>query len=189
MTARPLTRRVTGGIAAGVMAVVLAGCGDPDPTPADSVPELTDTLEQVDTALVDRRFGQARQHLNSLIDTTSQAHEAGELSAAEADQILAAAETLLNRLPESQPGSLETTPSPTPTPTPTPTPSPTPQQPSEEEPDEGEGDDKEAEKEQRELEKKLQEEQKKLEEELKKEEQGGGNGESGGNGPDDGEGN
>jgi outer membrane biosynthesis protein TonB len=150
-----LPRRRTGPVVTVVAVLVLAGCGgDSASTPAEAVPELGQTLGEVDDALADRRFRQARRHLHALVATTVEARDAGALEAAEADRILAAVARLLSELPEPRPAPPEEEP----------------EEPAEEpdEPDEEPDHDEELEKKREELEKKLEEERKKLEEELKK---------------------
>lgn len=96
--------------------VLLAGCGDGEPTStaAETVPSLATRLEKVDDLVVDRRWSAARAELRGIIATANDAREAGDLDVAAADRVVASAQRLLAALP---------TPAPTTTPTPTSTPS------------------------------------------------------------------
>jgi hypothetical protein len=71
-------------------------------SPADAVPELRAMVSQVDRAIVDGRHAQARMLLDGLVDATIAARDDGELDAARADRILAAAAELLAALPRTQ---------------------------------------------------------------------------------------
>lgn len=96
-------------------ALLLSGCGAA--TPAAAASPLALRLEQIDLSLEDGRFAQARRDLSALATETKAARASGELSAARADQILAAIAALTATLPAP-------TPTATATPTPTPTPAP-----------------------------------------------------------------
>jgi hypothetical protein len=175
------TQRVRRSAAQAVVAILLtAGCAGSTP-PGEAVPELRSTLAQVDRAIVEQKYAQARTHLKDLVQTTTTARDDGELESAEAEPILAAAENLLTALPQPSPRTDGSTQS--------------------RQPEHGSDDDQEKQrdeldKKREELEKKRDELEKKREEEAKKEsekaekdeKEGGGNGESE-NGPDDGEGN
>jgi hypothetical protein len=136
-------------------------CGSSS-APGEDVPRLSMLLERVDSALADENYRGARAALRSLIRVTTEARDAGDLEDAEAADILAAAGTLIVRLPE-----------PTPAPTPVDPSPPASSNPG----DKGEGtkdDDKKDDK---------------NGEGKKDESKGRGNGESGENGPDNGHGN
>ena len=162
--------------------LLLSGCGGDTPTPAEAVPELADTLSSLDDALADRRYAKARRVLNTLVQTTVDAREAGELAPEQADRVLSAAARLLSALPaprrpgDEEPGQ-EATEAPAP----------------EESEDDWEKEQEELQKELEEEQKKLEQEQKKLEEKAEKAEKAEkddeGDGRNSGNGPDDGHGN
>jgi Mg-chelatase subunit ChlI len=80
---------------------LVASCASPTP-PADAVPELRAMLSQVDRAIVDRRYAQARTLLDGLVDAAIAARGNGELDAEHADRILAAAARLLAALPRAE---------------------------------------------------------------------------------------
>lgn len=147
--------------------LVVSGCGGA--APSDDVPELSDELSRVDTAIAEREYRKARRHLNDLVRTTVESRESGDLGTDQADRILAAAARLMSALPRSRPKPAPTAPA---------TPAETP----EEKPDE-----------EKEEEKKDEEEKDEKKGEKSKgegsEDGGGGNGDSGENGPGDGEGN
>ena len=165
--------------------LLLSGCGSDTTTPAEAVPELADTLSSVDGALADHRFAAARRSLNTLVQTTVDAREAGELEPEQADRVLSAAARLLSALPAprrpaaDEPGQKSTE-------------APPPEEESDEEwekkHEEWEKKQKEEQKELEEEQKELEEEQKRLEEEAEKKEEDDG-GHNSGNGPDDGHGN
>jgi hypothetical protein len=76
------------------------GCGV---APLDeAVPELGTRLSQVDRAVADRRYADARTLLDDLVDVTVRARDTGAMDAAHADRILAAATRLLWALPRPQ---------------------------------------------------------------------------------------
>ncbi|MGH8834904.1 MAG: serine/threonine-protein kinase [Actinomycetes bacterium] len=79
---------------------------------AAGVPALAEQLSRVDGALVDRDYPAARAALDALIRDTIAARDAGQLSADQADSIMAASAQLIADLPSGV-----TNPSPTPTPT------------------------------------------------------------------------
>ena len=195
MMSRTVRRRLAC-LLAGTVMVPLTGCSDGSPDPVDAVPELGETLVSVDEALSERRFREARAHLDELVEIAAAAREDGDLEPEQADRVLAAALQLISALPESQ-STPESEPEGDPEPETHPEPE-TGQEPdtaTEPPPEPAEKEQGKAEKEQEELEKKLEEERKKLEEERKKleeeqkkEEGEEGHGDSGGNGPDDGEG-
>jgi hypothetical protein len=93
--------RVRTSVAAALLAVTVSSCGES--TPEQDVPQLASLLDRVDSALTDSDFSQARAALRSLVRVTSDARDAGDLDDAEAADILAAAGTLLSRLPEPTP--------------------------------------------------------------------------------------
>jgi hypothetical protein len=117
-----------------VTAMVAAGCGS-DTTPADSVPELADRLERVDSAVATGDEARIRQRVEALVAATESARDEGSLDDEDAERILAAADAMLARLPAEEPA---------PEPPSPPTSSPTteiPEPPEEDEGDEGdEGD-------------------------------------------------
>lgn len=164
--------------------VLVAGCGG-STAPAEDVPALAPALARIDDAVVAGRYDAAREHVDELVATTTQARDDGRLETSEADRILAAAARLVSALPD--PGETRA-----PGPTEPPRATPTPGGPVDEEPGMGETDPGEEEREEREEEpeEEPEEERKKEADDRKKEEsKGGGNGDSEDNGPDDGEGN
>jgi hypothetical protein len=92
--------------------LMLVGCGRS--SAAEVVPALGDQLAAVDTAIERQDFDAAREALDRLVRTTTEARRAGELDQEQADAILAAAETLEARLPapEEPPADAETPPPP-----------------------------------------------------------------------------
>lgn len=103
MTWRHRTRWVAP-LLAGALLATTAGCGtELGPVPAESVPTLAVTLESVDTLIAEGRWARARAQLRSLIADANTAREAGQLSPAEADRIVAAATRLLGVLPTPTP--------------------------------------------------------------------------------------
>jgi hypothetical protein len=82
-----------------LVALVLTACGR-DESPAESVPELSHRLEQVDAAIVDGEPDRAREAVDALLDEAAQARVDGDLTADQADRILRAATELLRALPE-----------------------------------------------------------------------------------------
>ncbi|RJS45548.1 hypothetical protein [Nocardioides cavernaquae] len=97
--------------------LLLGGCGDAEPTPAEAVPALGTQLEAIDGLIADGHWRQARAALRALITSTEEARAAGDLDHADADRVIAAATRMLNALPTPPPA---VTPSPTPTRTATP---------------------------------------------------------------------
>jgi outer membrane biosynthesis protein TonB len=202
-TTQPRPTRIAGALACASAGLLLGGCGGAG-TPADEVPELGDRLAQVDDALVERRFVQARRQLRQLERTAVSARRSGDLDAAQAEPILVAAADLRAALPRrapAEPPPADEAPAPQPEDD---ADAPSPQPP----PDEGlteeerEKRQKEAEKRREEAQKRREEAQKRREEEAQQEqgegdgdEEGGdegggdegqGKGDSGSNGPDDG---
>lgn len=112
-------------VAAVLLAVLggalLAGCGQ-TASPGQTVPALDKGLDRVDASISAGHLGQARAAVNGLIETTRQARRAGDLSAGDANRILAAAQELIAQLPREA-----STPQPSPTPSPQPSPTPSPQ--------------------------------------------------------------
>ena len=82
--------------------LVTSGCGS-GTSPADDVPALATALDAVDEAVVSDDDKAVRDAVAELTDTTTRARKAGDLEAAEADRILAAAEALLAALGEPAP--------------------------------------------------------------------------------------
>ena len=107
------------GLAAAVCAaLVLSGCGGSD-SPADEVPALAETLDQVDESLAAEDYEGAEDALTSRVDVAEQAEAEGTLSAAESEDVVGAAEALLSQLPQD-----EAEPPPPPEPEPTVAPEP-----------------------------------------------------------------
>lgn len=97
-------------VAAVVLAVALAGCGSEVP-PGEAVPELRQELSLVDEAVVAGDYGRAREALDELARRTVAARESGQLTAEQADPVLAA----IARLAADLPGADPATPEPDPT--------------------------------------------------------------------------
>lgn len=76
-----------------------AACGE-ETAPADRVPELATLLDQVDEAVADGDDEAARRGVEELMAATEDARDQGDLDAAEADEILTAADRVLDGLPE-----------------------------------------------------------------------------------------
>jgi hypothetical protein len=116
-----------------LLTVLLAGCGGEPSTPGEKVPELAETLDDLDTALADEQYDEARVYLAQMRRTTLSAREDGELDRAEARRVLDAVQALLAKVPEPReepepsptPSPPPEEPSDTPTETPTRTPTPT----------------------------------------------------------------
>jgi hypothetical protein len=98
--------------------LVLAGCGEEEP-PGELVPSLTEDLERVDDAIVDRDFDEAATALDEIEAATRAARDDGTLSESDADRILAAVEALREALvtpPETRSTPPESSPTKTPPP-------------------------------------------------------------------------
>lgn len=89
-----------------VAVALLAGCGGG--TPAAPPAALTQALARVDAALGAHDWGRARTALDELVRRTVLAREAGEVSAEEADRILAAAARLAAGVPSPSPAPTAT---------------------------------------------------------------------------------
>jgi hypothetical protein len=100
-------------------AVLVTGCGN-DGTPADAAPELAAQLARVDRAVANGDEAQIRVRVESLVTATEAARDSGELDDEQADRILAAANSLLHRLPAEEPSPKPPPPPPSPTASPSP---------------------------------------------------------------------
>jgi uncharacterized membrane protein YgcG len=157
--------------------LTLVGCGRS--SAANAVPALEDRLAVIDTAIVREDFDAAREALDRLVRTTTQARQAGELDQEQADAILAAAAALEARLPapEEPPTDAETPP-------------PQPSSPPEDDEDNAGGDDGDGDDDGEGGDDDSDDESNGKDGSGKDGSgQGGGNGPSSGNGPDDGHGN
>ena len=85
-------------LTAGVL-LLATGCGS-ETSPADDVPALATSLDAVDEAVVSGDDKAVRDAVAELTAVTERARDAGDLDAAAADRILAAAEALLAALGE-----------------------------------------------------------------------------------------
>ncbi len=85
-----------------VCAIALSACGG-DPNPNDRVPQLGTTLSKVQNSLAEGETERAQAHLRALVDQTTAAREAGDLTELQAHTVLAAAASLLSALPEQAP--------------------------------------------------------------------------------------
>lgn len=111
------------GLAAAVVTcLALTGCGG-DTAPVDDEPDLAEALQQVDDSLAAEDYATAESALARLVDVAEQAEAEGTLSSAESDDIVSAAQALVEQLPTDQ---TEPPPPPPPPPTePEPEPEPT----------------------------------------------------------------
>ena len=96
------SRRIALPIAA-VVLVAAGGCGGIDTPPAEEVPELRSLLSDVDSALAEGEYGDAREALDGLIRETIARLGTGDLDPEQADDILAAATRLAADLPDQRP--------------------------------------------------------------------------------------
>jgi len=81
-------KRTLGVVAAVVTAAFLTSCGEAQ---TSATPEIRQDLQQVDAALAQQHFVQAREQLQSLVDATVKARDAGRIESQQAADILAAA--------------------------------------------------------------------------------------------------
>ncbi len=95
--------------------VLTVGCGADAPPPVDDVPALAERLDAVETAVAAERYAAARQAVDALVEDTTAARDAGDLSDEQADVVLSTAEALLAALPGGEPEP-ETEPEPDPEP-------------------------------------------------------------------------
>lgn len=165
-------RRVAlAGVVVTALTGVLGACGG-ETSPLDDVPALGERLDEVDAAVVDERYGEARRALTEMTTLTEGARESGDLDADEADEVLAAVREMLDALPEVATEPTGPTEPVTPD-EPTSTPS---DEPSEEPPltivpeDDGDEGDEEQSEEEKEAEKQREEEEKEREKEEKERE-------------------
>ena len=130
-----MTRRTRSRVAlAGLLVPLLlaAGCGGDDASPAAQVPGLTQRLDAVDEAVAAHDDAATRTAVGRLEHTVHDARQNGDLDQTRADEILSAAETLLQALPGAGTTPSNTkTPSPSSEPTQTPPPTHTPPPPPE----------------------------------------------------------
>jgi len=159
MTRASLSRLI---VSLALLVVVTAGCGS-DSAPAEAAPELADRLAAVDRSVTTGDEARIRSEVEALIAATEAAGDSGRISDEQAEQIVAAADGLLARLPTE-----ESSPSPSPSPPESSSATPLPEPEEGEGEGEGEGEDEKA---QEEAEKKAEEERKKAEEEQKKAEE------------------
>jgi hypothetical protein len=89
-------------VLAGVLLLASGGCADTAP-PGETVPELRADLARVDEALAGQRYATARDALDALVRTTTDARATGRLTPEAADRILAAAARLAADLPQPSP--------------------------------------------------------------------------------------
>jgi hypothetical protein len=107
-----VARSLAAALAAGVV-LLASGCGS-ETSPADDVPALATSLDRVDEAIATGEYDAARDAVAKLTDVATRAEAAGDLDAARADRIVAAAEALLAAFPEPEAPPSEPTPDPTP---------------------------------------------------------------------------
>lgn len=108
-------RRTTAALLGAVC--LLVGCAGPQASGA-TVGELRAMLSQIDRAIVDGRYGEARTLLNDLVDATVAARDGGGLEQAHAERVMAASAGLLAALPpgDRRAALRNETPEPDPTP-------------------------------------------------------------------------
>ncbi len=95
--------RIALGVATALLAAT-AGCGTTSAAPpGQALPQLRILLSQVDAALADRHYPDARKALDALVRATTTARDTGQLSTEQADRILAAAAQLTAELPRRTP--------------------------------------------------------------------------------------
>lgn len=94
-----LRRSLTALLTAGAF-LATSGCGS-GTSPADDVPALARSLDRVDEAIVTEDYDAARNAVAELTAVATKAEESGDLDAAQADRIVAAAESLLAALPSA----------------------------------------------------------------------------------------
>lgn len=117
MSARPSR---LGRVLAGTALVLLTACGGGS---QDSRAELVDALEAIDDSVTGSDDDLVLQRIDELVERTEDARDAGDISDAEAEQVLAAAEAL--RAAVLAGAGDEPTPAPTTAPTTEPTSEPT----------------------------------------------------------------
>jgi hypothetical protein len=98
-------------VVAVVIVVCLSSCGG---SQTSSSPEIRQDLQQIDAALAQQHFVQAREQLQSLVDATVKARDAGNLESQQAADILAAASHLTTAIRVERSSQI---PAATPTPT------------------------------------------------------------------------
>jgi len=92
-----------------LLAGVAAGCGSQQqPSAADQAPGLSVQLKRVDAALAQHKFAEARKDLRALMADANAARRSGDLSAASAQRVLAAATEVLDALPSAAPSTSPT---------------------------------------------------------------------------------
>lgn len=91
-----------------VLLLLATGCGQEEP-PTSAVPELATQLEKVDAAVAAGDRALAAERVEELVATAEEARDAGDLSDEQADPIVAAAERLLEGLPDPAPEPAEDT--------------------------------------------------------------------------------
>lgn len=92
-----MTRRTIAALLAAGTLLVTSGCGS-STSPADDVPALATALDRVDEAIDSGDDAAARDAVTELAQTATRAEEAGDLDAGQADEIVAAADALLDEL-------------------------------------------------------------------------------------------
>lgn len=100
---RALTRVLEAAMLTAVLSAATA-CGS-NADPSQAVPGLTADLSRLDRAISVHQRDAARAALDTLVDDTSSARDAGDLNPEQADRILAAAARLRTKLPDLAPAS------------------------------------------------------------------------------------
>lgn len=103
-----------------VLLTPLAGCGGQEQAAGEQVPGLVQELDRIDDSIAAGRYSRARAALDALVETTSRAREAGDLDAARASDIAAAAARLRAALPAVRPSTPEAEPTEEPSASPSP---------------------------------------------------------------------
>jgi hypothetical protein len=95
---RRLRSRLSGVVLAFLVMAGSAACGEQTP-PGEAVPAIATALGRVDAAIQSGDRNRARTAVEDLVAETAEAEVAGELSAEQADRVVAAARKVLARLP------------------------------------------------------------------------------------------
>jgi hypothetical protein len=95
----PIGRRVAAAALVLALAPALVSCGGDEEVPSEQVPALGKHLEEVDAAIGSRDYAAARAAVKELVAEAARAQVDGELSDDQAQRIVTAARSVLERLP------------------------------------------------------------------------------------------